>query len=83
MHQTVYEVRVRGSVSPRWARCFDHMAVLSDGRSEEETVTVLTASVPDQAALLGLLHTLYSLGLPLISVNCLECGSKNGRQTGL
>ena len=33
-------------------------------------VTTLTGSV-DQAALHGLLRRLYSLGLPLISVNCL------------
>ncbi|MCJ7700643.1 MAG: hypothetical protein MUO62_03590 [Anaerolineales bacterium] len=34
-------------------------------------ITTLTGAV-DQAALLGLLRRLYSLGLPLISVNCLE-----------
>jgi hypothetical protein len=25
----------------------------------------------------GILRRLYSLGLPLISVNCVECGSKD------
>ncbi len=34
-------------------------------------VTILTGTF-DQAALQGLLRRLYSLGLPLISVNCLE-----------
>jgi hypothetical protein len=33
----------------------------------------LTGTI-DQAALQGLLRRLYSLGLPLISANCVECG---------
>ena len=38
-------------------------------------VTIFTGSV-DQAALQGLLRRLYSLGLPLISVVCVDCGSE-------
>ena len=34
-------------------------------------ITILTGSL-DQAALIGLLRRLYSRGLPLISVTCLE-----------
>ena len=45
------------------------MAVESEG--EDPPVTILTGTV-DQAALHGLLRRLYSLGLPLISVNCIE-----------
>jgi hypothetical protein len=39
-------------------------------------VTTLTGTVADQAALQGLLRRLYSLGLPLISAHCIECGSE-------
>jgi len=45
------------------------MAVESEG--EDPPVTTLTGKL-DQAALHGLLRRLYSLGLPLISVNCIE-----------
>ncbi len=38
--------------------------------------TTLTGVVADQAALHGLLRWLYSLGLPLISVNCVKPGKK-------
>jgi len=34
------------------------------------TVTTLEGSVLDQAALLGILNTIYELRLPLISVQC-------------
>jgi hypothetical protein len=36
-------------------------------------ITTLTG-IADQAALQGLLRRLYSLDLPLISVNCVEVG---------
>jgi hypothetical protein len=36
------------------------------------TVTTLTGVVADQAALQGLLNRLYSLGLSLISVCCID-----------
>jgi len=38
---------------------------------EDWIVTTLTGAV-DQAALQGLLRRLYSLGLPLISVTCVQ-----------
>lgn len=40
-------------------------------------VTTLTGII-DQAALHGLLRRLYSLGLPLISVNCVESDTEDG-----
>ncbi|GAI25197.1 unnamed protein product [marine sediment metagenome] len=40
-------------------------------------ITILTC-VFDQAGLYGFLRRLYAMGLPLISVNCLECASVNG-----
>jgi len=41
-------------------------------------VTILTGNV-DQAALQGLLRRLYSLGLPLISVICVDHDLEDGR----
>jgi pimeloyl-ACP methyl ester carboxylesterase len=43
-------------------------------------VTIEDGGHLDQAALQGLLRRLYSLGLPLISVICVECGSKDRAQ---
>jgi hypothetical protein len=47
------------------------IAVESEGDGEYLPVTTLTGTV-DQAALQGLLRRLYCLGLPLISVICVE-----------
>jgi len=43
---------------------------------EGPPITVLTGVV-DQAALHSLLRRLYALGLPLISVVCVGCGSED------
>jgi hypothetical protein len=49
------------------------MTVTVDSEDDSPPVTTLTGTV-DQAALQDLLRRLYSLGLPLISVICIEPG---------
>jgi hypothetical protein len=60
-----YEIRVRGKLGPDWAEWFDGMDISQD----EEGETLLSGSVPDQAALHGLLARIRDLNLILISVN--------------
>jgi hypothetical protein len=52
------------------------MTVVVESEGNDPPVTTLTG-IFDQAALHGLLRRLYSLGLPLISVICVECGSED------
>jgi hypothetical protein len=47
------------------------MTITVECEGEDPPVTILTGKL-DQAALHGLLRRLYSLELPLISVNCIE-----------
>jgi len=49
------------------AHWFDDMSVSAQGEAPGATTT-LTGAVADQAALLGLLQKLYTLGLPLLLV---------------
>ena len=60
-----YELRIQGTLSPEWAEWFDGMEI----RQEEDDVTVLAGSVPDQSALHGLLARVRDLNLTLISIN--------------
>jgi hypothetical protein len=48
------------------------MDVVVEEKGDRTSVTTLTGTVVDQAALQGLLGKLYSLGLPLVSVQHLE-----------
>ncbi len=51
------------------------MTITVDTEGDGLPITILTGTV-DQAALQGLLRRLYSLGLPLISVICVESDSE-------
>jgi hypothetical protein len=66
-----YLIRFRGRLDQNWTDCFDNFLVVvsvSPGRVPE---TTLRGRVRDQAALLGMLHCLYSHGITLVSVKCL------------
>jgi hypothetical protein len=47
------------------------MKIATTDRAEEAPVTTLSGRLPDQAALLGVLNTLYDLHLPLLSMEYL------------
>jgi hypothetical protein len=67
-----YEIKVPGHLDESWTEWNGRMTVTVEYDDDDTPVTTLTGTV-DQAALQGLLRRLYSLGLPLISVECLEC----------
>ncbi len=64
----IYQIRIRGHLRPEWADWFGGLAVTL----QEDGDTLLTGSVADQAALYGLLRKVRDLGMPLVSVNCIE-----------
>jgi hypothetical protein len=59
-----YAIRVQGRLDARWAATFSGCTLRSDG----DGTTVITGTLPDQAALHGLLQVLRDLGVPLLSV---------------
>ena len=69
-----YQIQVPGALDASWADWDEKMTISVTRNDEDPPVTTLTGTF-DQAALQGLLRRLYSLGLPLISVTCIECGS--------
>ena len=69
-----YQIKVPGHLDESWSDWVGGMTITIEGEDDGPPVTTLTGAL-DQAALQGLLRRLYSLGLPLVSVICLECGS--------
>ena len=67
----IYEIKVPGRLDENWIDWAGSMAVTVETRNDGPPVSTLTGAV-DQAALQGLLRRLYSLGLPLISVICID-----------
>ena len=68
--ETVYEVIIQGHLASRRFQQFEDLAVTHQPNGE----TRLVGSMPDQAALYGLLNWLRDLGASLISVRRLDSG---------
>ncbi len=62
-----YEIQVQGYIGERWEHWFEDMSMSVQGQDQNATTT-LTGPVTDQAALLGMLQKLYTLGLALLVV---------------
>lgn len=69
----MYQIKVPGKLDESWSDWVGEMTVTVESDDEGLSISTLTATL-DQAALLGLLRRLYSFGLPLISVICVEIG---------
>jgi hypothetical protein len=68
-----YQIKVPGHLDQSWSEWAGGMTVKVESEGDGSPITILTGTF-DQAALQGLLRRLYSVGLPLISVNCVEVG---------
>ena len=64
-----YQIKVPESLDESWSEWAGGMTITVESEGNGPPVTTLTGLVADQAALQGLLRRLYSLGLPLLSVN--------------
>jgi hypothetical protein len=64
-----YQIKIAGRLSENWSDWIDKVDIQIDTDLAGLATTILTGTF-DQAGLIGLLRQLYSLGFPLISVNC-------------
>ena len=62
------EIRIKGRIDEHWSTWFADLAI----RYTEQGETVLAGPIADQATLYGVLNRLRDLGLPLLSVICVE-----------
>jgi hypothetical protein len=67
-----YRVRIRGRLDAAWARDVTGMSVTEEQGPGSGPQTVLVGRLLDQAALFGVLNSLYELHLPVLSVDCLN-----------
>jgi hypothetical protein len=72
-----YQIRVPSRLDAQWADWIENLGLTIEADGHDLPVTTLTGTV-DQAALQGLLRRLYHLGLPLLSVVCLDADDTDG-----
>jgi len=70
----IYRICVRGHLNATWSSRLEAMNITESGTSDEGTESTLVGRLADQAALSGVLNTLYELHLPVLSVDCLGSG---------
>ena len=63
-----YTIRISGHLDESWSDRLNGMTIKTRKTGGPKPVTTLVGLLRDQAALLGVLNTLYNLRLPLISV---------------
>jgi hypothetical protein len=64
-----YEIRVRGPIGPTIMQAFPALTATRSGHD-----TLLSGSLPDQAALYGVIDQLEALGLQLLEIRRPNCG---------
>jgi hypothetical protein len=73
MYETaVYRLRFQGAFDESWLQCLGADWTIQFTGESTTVTTTITGALSDQAALIGLLSSLYDVGLPLLEVECLE-----------
>jgi hypothetical protein len=67
-----YQIQVEGRLSEGWSALFEGLTVTVLRGNNGPAITTLTGTIIDQAALHGLLALIRDLGLPLLSVDCVD-----------
>jgi hypothetical protein len=67
-----YWISVQGRIPATWCDCLEGMTITESSPEAETPLTVLLGELSDQAALAGVLNTLYELHLPLLTVKRLR-----------
>jgi hypothetical protein len=67
-----YRIRVRGRIPAKWYDRLEGMTITECSQGTSRPVTELEGELADQAALAGLLDTLFLLHLSVVSVECLS-----------
>jgi hypothetical protein len=76
-----YRICAQGRFSPSWLDMLSGEWIIAGHPAERPGATTLVGRVMDQAALMGVLEQIYSMGLPLLSIEqltvpCAGCGRR-------
>ncbi len=65
----ICRIRIQGSLGQHWSEYLGGLSI-SVTREPDQTVTILSGEVLDQAMLMGTLNSLYGMGYAVLSVDC-------------
>ncbi|MCK4976435.1 MAG: hypothetical protein KAS36_05860 [Anaerolineales bacterium] len=76
--QIFYRIKIQGHLKEKWAEWFNGKMIKFFNAAEDSPDTTIHLSVPDQAALRGVLNKIWDLNLTLISVNLYKDETNSG-----
>jgi hypothetical protein len=74
----VCRICVRGRITASWQDRFEELVISTAPAPDGAVVTTLQGVLPDQAALIGILNSLYALRLAIVRVECLANAPAKG-----
>lgn len=66
----IYLIEIRGYLNEDWSNQLGGMTISHITAVNDIPITILEGEMIDQAALFGVLNSLYGLGFPILSVKC-------------
>ena len=73
----IYKICVEGQINSAWSDRLGGMSISLTKSRNKPPVTTLEGELSDQAALTGVLNSLYELHLPVLTVERLESRSRS------
>jgi len=67
VRSSTYKIIVEGQVSVDWSDYLGGLTIKSSQKKQQST-TILSGQLVDQAALVGVINNLYNLGFPILSI---------------
>jgi hypothetical protein len=65
-----YRIKIRGYLEGNWSNRLGGMTIQHSPPGSAANITTLFGEMIDQAAMIGVLNSLYGLGFPILSVEC-------------
>ena len=80
----IYRIRIQGKLDARLADRLGGMQITEVCKTDKGPETILVGRIVDQAALSGILNSLYELHMPVLSAKCVdvEGNGKAQRENG-
>ena len=69
-----YRISIMGTLDKKWSDYCGDMTIEPTIVLQQYPATILTGVLADQAALIGILNSLYDFGCPILLVECVEAG---------
>ena len=68
----VFAIRISGKLTESWSEYFGAQSMTVEEDETGQHTTTLISEPVDQAALVGMINLLNGLGLPVVSVECVQ-----------